>query len=92
MDAALRRLIESIHQSSHRCVLAVTGGGAKAAALLLNVPGASRTVLEVLIPYDERSLMEFLGRSPEQSCSADTSRAMATRAYERAGIWPPASL
>jgi hypothetical protein len=84
MDPAVRRLIEALHQASFRCVVAVTGGGTRAAAHLLGVPGASRTVLEVLVPYDDRSLTEFLGRRPEQSCSAETSRMMAGRARERA--------
>jgi hypothetical protein len=84
MDPAIRRLIEAIHQAPHQCVLAVTGGGAQAAGLLLNVPGGSRTVLEVIVPYHDRALCEFLGRCPAQFCSAETTRAMADRAAERA--------
>jgi nicotinamide mononucleotide (NMN) deamidase PncC len=84
MDYAVRRLIENIHRSGRKCVLAVTGGGAEAAGLLLSVPGASRTVLEVLVPYDATALAEFLGVQPEQSCSSATSRAMAARAHSRA--------
>jgi hypothetical protein len=84
MDANLRSLIEALHHSGRQCVLAVTGGGAEAAAQLLTVPGASRSILEVVVPYHERSLIEFLGHAPEQFCSAATSRAMASRACERA--------
>jgi nicotinamide mononucleotide (NMN) deamidase PncC len=89
MDPAVRRLIEGLHSAGRRCVVAVTGGGASAASALLEVPGASRTVLEVLVPYAERSLVEFLGRTPEQSCSADTARRMAVRAWERASWLAP---
>lgn len=89
MDPAVRRLIEGLHSASRRCVVAVTGGGASAASALLEVPGASRTVLEVLVPYAERSLVEFLGGSPEQFCSADTARLMAVRAWERASWLAP---
>jgi nicotinamide mononucleotide (NMN) deamidase PncC len=84
MDFATRHLIEALHATPHRCVLAATGGGSGAAALLLNVPGASRTVLEVVVPYDEQALVAYLGRRPEQFCSAATSRALAEQALERA--------
>jgi hypothetical protein len=84
MDAAIRRLIEAIHQTGHQCVLALTGGGTTAAAQLLSVPGGSRTILEVVVPYDAAALVDFLGRRPLQFCSAETSRDMAARAYARA--------
>src|SRR4051794_7867928 len=84
MDPATYRLIEAIHRSSCRCVLAVTGGGTGAVAALLSVPGASRTVLEAVVPYHEQALSEFLGYCPGQCCSLQTSREMARRAYERA--------
>jgi hypothetical protein len=70
-------------------VLALAGGGARAAALLLDVPGASRSVLEVVVPYHEQALAEFLGRRPGQFCSAATSGEMALRAYERAAWLAP---
>jgi nicotinamide mononucleotide (NMN) deamidase PncC len=89
MDPAIRRLIDALHQAPCRCVLAVTGGGAQAAAWLLTVPGASRTLLEVLVPYDARSLVEFLRRRPEQFCSAATARDMAARAFARASWLAP---
>jgi hypothetical protein len=84
MDPATRALIEAIHWAPGKCVLALTGGGSGAAAALLGVPGASRTILEVLVPYAEPALAEFLGRRPEQFCSAATSREMAERAWARA--------
>jgi hypothetical protein len=62
----------------------MTGGGAQAAGMLLGVPGGSRTILEVLVPYQDQALAEFLGRQPEQFCSLATSRLMAERAWERA--------
>jgi len=65
-------------------VFVVTGGGAQALADLLAVPGASRTVLEALVPYSERSLTEFLGTLPQQSVSVETAAALAQTAYRRA--------
>src|SRR5690349_6017210 len=84
MDSATRSLIEALHGAPRRCVLALTGGGTSAAALLLTVPGSSRTILEVLVPYHEQALSECLGRRPGQFCAAATARAMAQRALERA--------
>jgi hypothetical protein len=85
MEPRIRGLVEAIHRTARKCVLAMTGGGAEAAGLLLSVPGGSRTVLEVVVPYDERALVEYLGRVPEQFCSAATTREMADRAYARVG-------
>src|SRR2546430_85232 len=78
IDAA--GLVAALHAKPRPVVLAVTGGGASAVAALLGVPGASRTVLEAVVPYHERALAEFLGFAPAQACSGETSRAMARRA------------
>ncbi|HEY7315396.1 MAG TPA: hypothetical protein VH643_39060 [Gemmataceae bacterium] len=90
MDATQRFLITRLHDSGHRCVLVVTGGGAGAASLLLSVPGGSRSVLEVVVPYSEQSLNEFLGDVPASFCSAETARSMAQRALDRARWLAPA--
>jgi nicotinamide mononucleotide (NMN) deamidase PncC len=84
MDSNANLLIEALHRAPGKCVLALTGGGAGAAAMLLGVPGASRTILEAAVPYSETALAEFLGHRPEQFCSAATSKEMAGRAYSRA--------
>ncbi len=84
MDPALRPLIEAIHRSNFKCVLALTGGGAGAIAQLLSMPGGSRSILETVVPYSEEALIEYLGRRPESFCSMATSGEMACRAYNRA--------
>lgn len=84
MDDQVRGRIEQLHNSGWSYVLAVTGGGAGLAAWLLSVPGASRGVLEVVVPYHEESLGQFLGCRPESFCSAQTARLLAHRALERA--------
>jgi hypothetical protein len=86
MNPAICHLIETIHQAKYKCVLALTGGGTSAAAQLLSVPGGSKTILEVIVPYGSSALVDFLGRQPEHYCSAETSRDMARQAYER-GCW-----
>jgi nicotinamide mononucleotide (NMN) deamidase PncC len=89
MDAAVRDLIARLHSCPYQYVLSVTGGGALAAGWLLAVPGASRTLLEVVVPYGEEPLAQFLGRRPSSFCSAETARAMAERAWARAGSLAP---
>ncbi|MDH3681776.1 MAG: hypothetical protein OEV40_17705 [Acidimicrobiia bacterium] len=66
MTAADRRaLVEAIHATPVRLVLAVAGGGNAVITDLLDVPGASRTVLEICVPYSERSLLELVATAPE---------------------------
>jgi nicotinic acid mononucleotide adenylyltransferase len=84
MDEALRQFIQAIHDSPPRAVFAAAGAGSRALADLLAVPGASRTLLEALIPYAADSFDEFLGQTPEQYVSAETGRKMAGRALARA--------
>ncbi len=89
MDATTKPLIESLHRASCKYVLALTGGGTGVAAQLLSVPGGSRTILEIIVPYAEQALADFLGRAPENYCSAATSRRLARRARERAAWLAP---
>jgi len=84
MDDPTRHLIQAIHDSPPRAVFAAAGAGSRALADLLGVPGASRTLLEAIIPYAADSFDEFLGLRPEQYVSAGTGRRMAGRALARA--------
>jgi nicotinamide mononucleotide (NMN) deamidase PncC len=84
MDSELRTLVEQIHASGRRVVLAVTGGGSGAIAELLRVPGGSHTLLEAVVPYSLAALTELLGQEPAHACSSQTAAAMAQRALERA--------
>ena len=84
MDEEVNRLVAAIHRTSCSCVLAMTGGGATAAGWLLAEPGASRTILDIQIPYSQDSLSQFLGRTPASFCDATTSTDMAEAAWSRA--------
>ncbi len=77
-------LIQHIHGSECQLVIAVTGGGSRAISQLLEVAGASQTVLEAVVPYASSSLEAWLGGTPDQSCSEPTARAMAMAAWMRA--------
>jgi nicotinamide mononucleotide (NMN) deamidase PncC len=82
--AELRPQIEKIHGAPHKAVVAVSGAGTQAVAWLLGVAGASRTILEALVPYGRESMIAFLGFEPEQSASAQTARDMARAAFRKA--------
>lgn len=77
-------LVARIHDAPWRAVLAVTGGGSGAFERLLAVPGASRTVLEAVVPYAETALADWLGGAPDQACTEAASRRMAMASFERA--------
>ena len=78
------RLVGQIHDSETMSVISVAGAGTAAISWLLGVAGASRTVLEILVPYASTSLTEFVGSEPEQFVSEETAAAMAKSAYRRA--------
>lgn len=93
MDDATRHLIQAIHDTPPRAVFVSAGAGGQALADLLGVPGASRTLLEALVPYAGRSFSQFLGHEPEQYVAESTGRMLAGRALARgralrAEPWP----
>ena len=77
-------LVQRIHDSDTMAVVSVAGAGTAAISWLLSVAGASRTVLEILVPYASSSLIEFVGSEPEQFVSEETAVAIAKSAYGRA--------
>jgi hypothetical protein len=89
MGEDISDLISSLHAAGRQAALALTGGGSSAGAWLLSVPGGSRSVLEVVVPYSQQALDDYLGCPPASYCSADTARRMARRARERAAWLAP---
>ena len=81
--------IRDFHASDWCGVFSITGGGASSLGMLLSVPGGSRTVLEGIVPYHERSLANWLKKVPEQACSAATALAMGSAAFQRAELLQP---
>ncbi len=79
-----RDLVQKIHDSPPQAVLAVAGAGSEAVAWLLGVAGASRTLLEVVVPYGSLSMIDFIGHEPSQFVSVETATDMARAAYNRA--------
>ena len=84
MLETIRPRIEQLHATPQKTVLAVSGAGTQAVAWLLGVSGASRTILEVVVPYGRLSMRDFLGFEPAQSAAAETARHLARRCYGRA--------
>ncbi|MDX1665187.1 MAG: hypothetical protein R3272_15450 [Candidatus Promineifilaceae bacterium] len=71
-------------------MLVTAGGGTRALAWLQGVAGASRTLLEGLVPYAAAAFDDFLGQTPGQYVAADTGRMLAGRALTRARwLQPP---
>ncbi|MBN2021507.1 MAG: adenylyltransferase/cytidyltransferase family protein [Pirellulales bacterium] len=84
MACSVEDLVQRIHASPTRFVLALSGGGARALATLTGIPGASRTLLEAVVPYSSEAIVAWLGGRPDQFCSAETARRMAMAALLRA--------
>ena len=80
---SVRQLVRMIHQSGHWVGIVTSGGGGAAPAWLLEVPGASRSIAEVVIPYHPSAFTAFLGFRPEQFCSPAAARALAVTAFLR---------
>ncbi len=88
----LTRLVEQIHASPTKLVMYVTGGGVHAPTWLLSVPGASRTVLDVRVPYSPESLADLVKRALPRdtdigairSASTEMAVAMASAAFREA--------
>ena len=80
----VRSLVQRIHDSPELAVVALAGAGTQALAWILGVSGASRTLLEAVVPYAEKSMIDLVGREPDQFVSEGIAREMARRCYERA--------
>lgn len=73
-------------------VVAMTGGGGEAVSWLLGTAGASRTLLQIAVPYSSSALSDLLGYEPRQVVSPETAQDMARAAYERAQRLGPADV
>ena len=80
----IKDIVGKIHGSPQQAVVAVAGAGSQAVAWLFAVAGASRTMLEVVVPYGRLSMIDFVGHEPAQFVSEDAARSMAEAAYKRA--------
>lgn len=81
----VERMVQEVHSTPWKAVFYVTGGASSALSWLLTVPGASRTVLEAVVPYAQSSTARLLGEDSFTSYSdLDHSRKLAAAAYRKA--------
>lgn len=84
MDSRTRQTIQLIHNSPWSASFALAGAGSSALGWLLEVSGASRTILETLVPYSTASLERYLDNaSQKQAVSHATAKLMAQAAYRQ---------
>ena len=79
-----KNTVQKIHDTPYSGVFVITGGGLGMLNNILSVPGASRTVLEGIVPYSTKSMEQFLGFMPEKFSCEETARKMAMAAYRKA--------
>ncbi|WOL17583.1 hypothetical protein Cni_G26376 [Canna indica] len=80
----IRAAVEAIHSSPTQAVIYLSGGASQALGWLMSIPGASNTILEVVVPYSRTSMIQLLGKIPAQFASKQTAEEMALLAYNRA--------
>lgn len=84
MNNKTRQLVQAIHDCPTQLMLVAAGAGTQMLSDLLSVAGASRTLLEALIPYSAAAFDEFLDAPPQQYVAPKTARLLAGRALTRA--------
>ena len=76
-----KKIITELHKSPMKFIAVITGAGTTAISDIMSLPGASKTVIEVLIPYSRASL-EFFNSSPlNKHVSIIESKNMASLIY-----------
>lgn len=84
MNLDIESQVRRIHASPTKATVITTGGGVAVLHWLLATSGASRTILEAIVPYSRGSLSEFLGYNPRQIVAFRTAQDMARTAYQKA--------
>lgn len=84
MNSEIRAIVERIHATPTLASIVVAGAGTQAISWLLGVAGASRSVLEIQVPYASSAFTDFMGYEPEQFVSEEAARGLARAAYRRA--------
>ncbi len=85
-DSGIVELVQRIHDTPTKACLVITGAGTSAISSLFSVAGASRTVIDVQVPYSRAALDMYVGSKADQHVSHEEAEIMAERAYERAAL------
>ena len=84
MEEKTKQLVQTIHDAPERIIFVSAGAGTEALSNLLAVAGATRTLLEALVPYSTAAFDDFLGQTPTKYVTERTARLLAGRAFTRA--------
>ena len=69
MTHEIRQIIQNIHDSPYQAVITIAGAGSQALTWILTEPGASKTILEINVPYSTKSLNDYLGEPQNKMVS-----------------------
>ena len=72
-----------LQHAGAQIVLIVSGGGSQVISQLLTQPGASKIILEALVPYARTAMSELLGSEPRNYCSDQVARQLAVTGWQR---------
>ena len=86
MNKQTRNLVQSIHDARGMASLVVAGAGTGAVSALLGVAGASRTVLDIQVPYASSALADYAGVEPDQYVSAGRGAVARPRGVSAGGV------
>ena len=84
METDIQQCVQQIHDAPARIALVTAGAGTEALSNLLGVAGATRTMLEAIVPYSQAAMDEYLGTPPKKYVTSKTANLLAGRAYTRA--------
>ena len=88
----IEELARKIHSVPGVGCVVITGAGIQAISGLFTQPGASRTILEVQVPYTQKALDEFVGTQADRHVSQEEATLMAESALTRARHLAPRNL
>lgn len=74
-------LVKQINDSPFKVALAFAGGGQSFAYHFMGFGGASKTIVDIRVPYAREALEEFVGHPVEQFVSEQMAREMAVRSF-----------
>ena len=84
MTHEIRQIIQNIHDSPYQAVITIAGAGSQALTWILTEPGASKTILEINVPYSTKSLNDYLGEPQNKMVSEKVAIKLANRSLLRA--------
>jgi len=76
-------IIQRINNNPNKVSIILAGAGTNLVNALLSEPGASRTILDLQIPYSESSMFRILGERPSKYVSLEVAKTLAKVAYSR---------